>query len=49
MYDVINRRGELIDRLVIPAGRQIVGFGKGGLVYMQARDASGAWIERTHR
>ena len=49
IYDVINRRGELVERLQIPAGRQIVGFGKGGIVYMTARDQSGAWIERTHR
>jgi hypothetical protein len=49
IYDVINRRGEIIDRLQVPAGRQIIGFGKGGVVYMQARDDKAAWIERTHR
>ncbi len=49
IYDVVNRRGELIDRVQLPAARQIVGFGKGGVVYMLARDASGSWIERTHR
>lgn len=49
IYDVIDRRGELIDRVQLPAARQIVGFGKGGVVYMTVRDASGAWLERTHR
>jgi hypothetical protein len=49
IYDVINTKGEVIDRVQVPAGRQIVGFGKGGIVYMQARDDKGAWIERTHR
>jgi hypothetical protein len=49
IYDVINTRGELIDRVQIPAGRQIVGFAKGGVVYMSARDANATWIERTHR
>jgi hypothetical protein len=49
IYDVVNRKGEVIDRLQVPAGRQIVGFGKGGVVYMQARDDKAAWIERTHR
>jgi len=49
IYDVINRKGEVVDRLQVPAGRQIVGFGKGGIVYMQARDDKAAWIERTHR
>jgi hypothetical protein len=46
---VIGQKGELIDRVQIPSGRQIVGFGKGGVVYMMARDDSGAWLERTHR
>jgi len=49
IYDVIGQKGELIDRVQIPSGRQIVGFGKGGVVYMMARDDSGAWLERTHR
>jgi hypothetical protein len=49
IYDVINGRGELIDRIQIPAGRQVIGFGKGGVVYLLARDPSGSWIERTHR
>jgi hypothetical protein len=49
IYDIVNRKGEVIDRLQVPAGRQIVGFGKGGVVYMQARDDKAAWIERTHR
>jgi hypothetical protein len=49
IYDVINEKGELVDRVQVPAGRQIVGFGKGGVVYMVAADGSGAWLERTHR
>ena len=49
IYDVINGKGELVDRVQVPAGRQIVGFGKGGVVYMVALDASAAWLERTHR
>jgi hypothetical protein len=49
IYDVVNAKGELADRVQLPPGRQIVGFGKGGVVYMAASDASGAWLERTHR
>lgn len=49
IYDVINSQGELVDRVQVPAGRQIVGFGKGGIVYMVALDASGGWLERTYR
>jgi hypothetical protein len=47
IYDVVNRKGELVDRVQIPAGRQIIGFGKGGIVFMSARDDKGTWIERT--
>jgi hypothetical protein len=49
IYDVINSQGALADRVQIPSGRTIVGFGKGGVVYMVARDKTGSWIERTHR
>ena len=49
IYDVVNRKGELVDRVQVPAGRQIIGFGKGGVVYMVARDDKVSWIERAHR
>ena len=49
IYDVVNRKGELVDRIQVPAGRTIVGFGKGGVVYMMARDDKAAWLERTKR
>jgi len=47
IYDVINRKGEVTDRIQLPAGRSIIGFGKGGVVYMLARDEKGSWIEKT--
>lgn len=46
VYDVINRKGELVDRVQIPAGRTIVGFGAGGAVYMVNRDGSAVTVER---
>ena len=49
IYDVINGQGALVDRVQLPSGRTIVGFGIGGVVYMVARDKAGSWIERTHR
>jgi hypothetical protein len=49
IYDVIDRHGVLVDRIEIPAGRTIVAFGKGGVIYMAARDDSGAWLERAQR
>ncbi len=44
VYDVINRAGLLTDRVQIPAGRVIIGFGK-DVVYMGVRDAKGARLE----
>jgi hypothetical protein len=49
IYDVIDRKGDIIDRVQVPAGRTIIGFGKGGVVYMLARDDKSAWLERTKR
>ncbi len=49
IYDVIDRKGELVDRVQVPAGRQVIGFGPKGIVYLFARDEAGSWIERTHR
>ncbi len=49
IYDVVNDKGQLVDRVQVPSGRTIVGFGKGGVVYMMARDDKGAWLERTHK
>lgn len=39
VYDVINNKGELIDRVDVPKGMSIVGFGKGGIVYLTQREA----------
>jgi len=40
VYDVINREGKLIDRVQVPAGRTIIGFGSDGAVYLATRDTS---------
>ena len=44
-YDVVNVKGELVDRVLMPAGRVIAGFGKGGLVYLGVRDSTGVRLE----
>ena len=41
VYDVINGKGELIDRVAVPSGRVIAGFGPRGVVYMGVREATG--------
>src|SRR5437868_8322012 len=42
VYDVINREGKLVDRVQVPVGRTIIGFGSDGAVYLVTRDTSGA-------
>lgn len=39
VYDVVNRKGELIDRMQLPAFRTIAGFGP-GIIYMAVRDSA---------
>jgi hypothetical protein len=46
VYDVVNRKGELIDRVQLPANRVLVGFGSGGVVYLAVRDGATAHLER---
>jgi hypothetical protein len=47
IYFVINTKGEVIDRVQLPASRLIVGFARNGDVYMTIRDADGnARVER---
>jgi hypothetical protein len=47
-YDVIDRSGKLVDRVALPVGTTIAGFGPGGTVYLGVRDASGVHITRAH-
>ena len=37
VYDVVNREGALIDRVVLPPYRSIAGFGS-GVVYLAVKD-----------
>ena len=45
-YDVIDRSGKLVDRVVLPAATTIAGFAPGGIVYLGVRDATGVRIVR---
>lgn len=48
VYDVVDNRGAIKERVRVPAGRSIAGFGKGGVVYLMFRDAANEWhLERT--
>ena len=46
VHDVVNRRGEIIDRVHVPTGRNVVGFGRGGVVYVTVRDGETTLLER---
>ncbi|HJQ12558.1 MAG TPA: hypothetical protein VJ840_16110, partial [Gemmatimonadaceae bacterium] len=46
VYDVVNRKGELVDRVQLPANRVLVGFGAGGVAYLAVRDGNTVHLER---
>jgi hypothetical protein len=46
VYDIISRQGELVNRLQLPPGYTLVGFGRGRVVYLSMRDASGIRLAR---
>jgi hypothetical protein len=46
VYDVINKKGELIDRVQVPLDRNIVAFGPGGAVYLAHRDGNNVLLEK---
>jgi hypothetical protein len=46
VFDIISRKGELVDRLQLPPGYTVVGFGKDKVVYLSTRDARGIHLAR---
>jgi len=46
IYDIVNRQGELFDRIQLPPGYTLAGFGKGKVVYLSMRDAKGIHLAR---
>ena len=46
VYDVINAKGEAVDRVLIPEGRTIVGFAPGGVVILGTRTGTTTTLER---
>ena len=45
VYNVVNRKGELIDRVQLPQNRVLAGFGQNGVVYLAVRDGRTAHLE----
>jgi hypothetical protein len=46
VYAVVDRTGRLVDRVMLPAGATIAGFGPGGAVYYGTRDDAGVHLHR---
>jgi hypothetical protein len=46
IYDIVNRKGEMFDRIQLPVGYQLVSFGPGRVVYLGIRDATGLHLAR---
>jgi len=46
VYDIVSREGELVDRLQLPPGYSIAGFGAGKVVYLSMRDQTGIHLAR---
>lgn len=47
LYDVINRKGEIVERVQFPKGYALAGFGEGGVVYVVRLDGPKGILERT--
>jgi len=48
-YDIVNRKGGLVERIQVPAGRSIAGFGPNGVVYLLERKGREVFLEKTRR
>jgi hypothetical protein len=46
LYDVVDRRGELVERIRLPEGRALEGFGANGVVYLTSHGPDGTRLER---
>src|SRR5262249_14448663 len=46
IYDIVSRQGELVDRLQLPQGYSLAGFGVGRVVFLSMRDAGGIHLAR---
>jgi hypothetical protein len=48
LYDVVNRKGDVVDRVQLPAGRAVVGFTRDAVLLL-FREGSHVFIERARR
>jgi hypothetical protein len=46
VWDVVDRKGTIVDRVQVPGGRTIVGFGADGTALLAVRDGSNTKLEK---
>lgn len=46
VWDVVNRDGVIVERVQLPVGRRLVGFGFDGTLYLVCKTATGERLER---
>jgi hypothetical protein len=46
VFDIVSRKGELVDRIQLPPGYNLAGFGAGKIVYLTTRDAAGLHLAK---
>ncbi len=44
LYDVVNPKGEIIERVQLPGGRALAGFGRGGVLYLSHGDWKAGYV-----
>jgi len=49
VYDIISPAGKMIERVKLPAGRQLLGFGPNGAIFLGARDGRQIIVEKVLR
>jgi hypothetical protein len=45
-YDIVNRKGEVFERVQLPKGRVLVGFGPRNTIYMTRAEGGSTYLER---
>jgi hypothetical protein len=45
-YDVVNKKGEVFERVQLPKGHVLVGFGPRNVVYLTKADGKNTFLER---
>lgn len=46
IYDIIDKTGVMVDRIQLPSGYTLAGFGPDKIVYLSSRDATGLHLSR---